>query len=90
MKRDITYRETFSQVGQSWHVQQQLFEKVQFTCRMYVTMHVAASKTIEVDDLRYQLLCAKRGETECRLLPPRRYRLFVHLLRADYQTAIWK
>ena len=57
MQRGITYQETFSQVGQSWDVQQQLFEKVQqFTCRMYV----AASSTTEVNDLRYQLFCAKR------------------------------
>ena len=49
MKRDITGRETFSQVH---HVQSWLFEKVQqFTCRMYV----AASSTTEVNDLRYQL-----------------------------------
>ena len=56
MKRDMTYQETISQVGQTWDVQPQLFEKVQqFTCRM----NVAASSTTEVNDLRY-LLC-KRG-----------------------------
>ena len=56
MKRDITYQETFSQVGQTWDVQPQLFEKVQqFTCRM----NVAASSTTEVNDPLY-LLC-KRG-----------------------------
>ena len=58
VKRDITYQETFSQVVQSWDVHPQLFEKVQqFTCRMYV----AASSTTEVNDLRYQLFCGKRG-----------------------------
>ena len=87
MQRDITYQETFSQVGQSWDVQPQLFEKVQqFTCRMYV----AASSTTEVNDLRYQLFCAKRGEIESNLLPPCRDCLFMHLLRANYQAAIWK
>ena len=87
MKGDITYQETFSQVGQSWDVQPQLFEKVQqFTCRMYV----AASSTTEVNDLRYQLVCAKRGEIESNLLPPCRDCLFMHLLRANYQAAIWK
>ena len=58
MKKDITYQETFSQVGQSWDVQPHIFQKVQqFTCPMYV----AARRTIEVKDLRYQLFCAKRG-----------------------------
>ena len=52
-KSDITYLETFSQVGQSWDVQPQLPEKVQqFTCRMYV----AASSTTKVNDMR---LCQK-------------------------------
>ena len=61
MKSDITYLETFSQVGQSWDVQPQLSEKVQqFTCCMYV----AASRTTEVNDLRCQLFCAKRGDIE--------------------------
>ena len=61
MKSDITYLETFSQVGQPWGVQPQLSEKVQqFTCRMYV----AASRTTEVNDLRCQLFCAKTGEDE--------------------------
>ena len=84
MKRDITYQETFSQVGQTWDVQPQLFEKVQqFTCRM----NVAASSTTEVNDLRYQLFCAKRGEIESSLLPPCRDCLFMHLLRDNYQAA---
>ena len=85
-KRDATYQETFSQVGQSWDVQPQLFEKVQqFTCRVYV----AASSTTEVIDLRYQHFCAKMGEIESSLLSPRRDCLLKHLLRANYQAAIW-
>ena len=61
MNIGIAYLETFSQVGQSWDVQPQLSEKVQqFTCRMYV----AASSTTEVNDLRCQLFCAKRGDIE--------------------------
>ena len=85
MQRDITYQETCGQVGQSWDVQPKLFEKVkQFTCRMYV----AASRTTEVNDLRYQLFCAKRGEIESNLLPPCRDCLFMHLLRANCQAAI--
>ena len=87
MQRDITYQETFSQVGLSLDVQPQLFEKVQqFTCRMYV----AASSTTTVNDLRYQLFCAKRGQIESNLLPPCRDCLFMHLLRANYQAVIWK
>ena len=61
MRSDITYQETFSQVGQSWDVQPQLSDKVQpFICRMYV----AASSTSEVNELHCQLFCAKGGEIE--------------------------
>ena len=79
MKMDITYHETFSQVCQTWEVQQ-------FTCRM----NVAASSTTKVNDLRYQLFCAKGGDIKFRLLPPCRYCLFVHLLGANYQADTWK
>ena len=87
MKKGITYQGTFSQIGQSCDVQPQLSEKVQpFTCRMYV----AASSTTEVNDLRYKLFCVKRGEIGSIMLPPCIYCLFIHLLRANYQAAIWK
>lgn len=80
-------QEIFSQLGQSWDVNPQLFEKVQqFTCRMYV----AASSTGEVNDLRYQLFCTKRGEVDPSQMPPCRDCLFMHILRANYQAAIWK
>ena len=85
MKRDITYQETFIQIGQSRDVQLHLFEKVQqFTCRM----HVAPSSTTKVNDLRYQqLCCAKRGDIESSLLPPCSYCVFMHLILANYQAA---
>ena len=87
MKKDITYQETFIQVGQSWYVQPHIFQKVQqFTCPMYV----AASRTTELNDLRYQLFCAKRGEIESILLPLCRNCLSMHLIQANYQAAIWK
>ena len=87
MKKDIAYQETFSQVGQSWDVQQHIFQKVQqFTCPICV----AASRTTEVKDLRYQLFCVKMGEIESSLLPLCRDCLFMHLIRANYQAAMWK
>ena len=58
MKKDITYQEMFSQVGQSWDVQPHIFQKVQqFTCPMYV----AASRTIEVKDLPISSFVPKGG-----------------------------
>ena len=57
---------------------------------LVVCMWLLASNTTEVNDLCYQLFCAKRGETDSSLLPPCRDCLFMHLLRANYQAAIWK
>ena len=50
-------------------------------------MYVAASSTTEVNDLRYHLFL--RGWVPV-LLPPCRCCLFRHLIRANYQAAIWK
>ena len=87
MKRDVTYQETFSQVGHSWDARPQLLYKVQqCSCRMYV----AATSTTLVNGLRCQLFCAKRGDFESSMLPPCRDCLFMHLLRANYQATIWK
>ena len=57
---------------------------------LVVCMWLLSSNTTEVNDLRSQLFCAKRGEIESSLLPPCRDCLFMHLLRANYQAAIWK
>ena len=52
-------------------------------------MYAPAGRTGEVNELRYQLFCAKRGEVESSQLPPCRDCLFMHVLRANYQAAIW-
>ena len=57
---------------------------------LVVCMWLLASNTTDVNDLRYQLFCAKRGEIESSMLLPCRDCLFMHLLRANYQAAIWK
>lgn len=65
----------------------ELFQEIeQFTCCMYIPN----SSTVEVNELRYQLFCAKRGEVESSQLPPCRDCLFMHIQRANYQAAIWK
>ena len=57
-----------------------------FTCQMYV----AATKTEDVNDLRYQLFCMKRGEVESSQLPPCRDCLIMHAQLANYQAAVWR
>jgi len=87
MKRDGKYQETFRQLGNSCEVSKDLFDKIQlFTCHMYAT----TTTITEVNELRYQLLCAKRGEIESSQLPPCRDCLRMHVLRVNYQASIGK
>ena len=87
IKKDNIYQETFNQLGQSREISKQLFNKIQlFTCHVYAT----TASTDEVNELCYQLVYAKRGEVECSQLPPCRYCLHMHVLRANYQASIWK
>jgi len=87
MKSDKTYQEAFSQLGHSWEVSTELFQKLQeVTCHMYVP----STNTTKVNELRHQLFCARRGEIESSQLPPCEDCLFMHVLRANYQAAIWR
>ena len=79
--------ETFMELGNEWSVSELLMEKVEaVTCLIY------APKTscTHVNDLRYSLFCAKKGEIESHQLPPSRDCLKQHTKRANYQAAIWK
>ena len=87
MVSDETYQQAFNSLGTSWEVSQELFQQIQaITCRMYLS----STNTTEVNKLRYQLFCAKRGEIESSQLPPCEDCLFMHTLRANYQAAIWR
>ena len=87
VRTDTSYQETFKGLGQSWDLSEELFQRIEeFTSHMYA----ANSSTGEVNQLRYQLFCAKRGEVESSQLPPCRDCLLMHVERANYQAAIWK
>jgi hypothetical protein len=87
MKADKTYQEAFSQVGQSWEVSAELFQRLQdITCHIYIP----STQTSSVNELRYQVFCARRGEVESSQLPPCEDCLFMHVLHANYQAAIWR
>ena len=61
VKVDKTYQDAFQELGRSWEVSPELFEKLQeITCLMYLP----STHTTEVNKLRYELFCARRGEVE--------------------------
>ena len=79
--------DTFLQLGQMWNLSRELMERLgAFTCLLYAPK----SSSTKVNDLRYDLFCAKRGEIQSYQLPPCRDCLVKHAQRANYQAAIWR
>ena len=73
------HQDTFTKVGQEWDIPPELMDKLEtFTCLLYATK---ASST-KINDLRYHLFCAKKGEIESHQLPPCKDCLVNHALRA--------
>ena len=57
LRKDLSFQEKFSQLGKSWNLTDDLFQKMeQFTCCMYI----ANCSTCEVNEPRHRLFCAKR------------------------------
>lgn len=80
-------RDTFLRLGEEWDLSTELMNKLEkFTCLLYAPK---ASST-KVDDLRYNLFCAKKGELESHQLQPCRDCLVKHTQRANYQAGIWR
>ena len=53
-------------------------------------MYAPSSNTSQVNKLRYELFCAKRGEADSSQLPFCEDSLRMHSQRANYQAAIWR
>ena len=86
VKKDPS-NDAFRQLGLSWDLDGDLFENLeQFTCTMYKGNISQSANTVK--ELRYQLFCIKRGETESSQYPPCRDCLVLHPHRAIYQIAI--
>ena len=80
-------QDTFLQLGQEWDLSAELMDKLEaFTCVMYAPK----APTIKINELRYHLFCAKKGEIESHQLPPCKDCLTKHAQRANYQAGIWR
>lgn len=86
MQKNRIYQEAFTKLGKEWSMTRELFDVLQeFTCKLYA--YRCPSTT--VNELRYQLFRAKKGEVESGQLPPCEDCLFMHSLRANYQSGVW-
>jgi len=89
MKSDKAYPEAFTELIGSWEESEELSEKLQeVTCHLYLPF----THTTEVNKLRYQIFwfCARCGEVDSSQLPACEDCLSMHILRANYQAAIWR
>jgi hypothetical protein len=84
--KNQTFQQDYGELGKQWSLTDDNNAKLQeFTCRLY-----AGRSTINaVNDIRYQLFRAKKGEVESGLLPPCEECLTLHRQGANYQAAIW-
>ena len=88
LQTDSNYRDTFKKLGQEWILSEDNFKQLEaFTCVLYDNIN-SGKRT--VNELRYKLFVAKRGEAESAQLPPCRDCLIMHAMRANYQVGIWR
>jgi hypothetical protein len=81
------WRKTMIQLGQAWELSDERFTKIQqFTCQMYASRTTVTN----VNELRYHLFRAKKGDIESGQLPPCQDCLYQHTARANYQAALWR
>jgi len=82
-------------LGDDWKISEEVVDNLEtFVCAMYG----ANNRTTKVDDLRLtkiNKLCTKEGRStpssvDMATMPPCRRSLKQHILRANYQIAIWK
>lgn len=87
MIQDIALQHTFTELGMEWTVSSSLLNRLEaFICQLY-----AAKTSVEkVNELRYHMFCTKKGRVEPHQLPPCADALNKHVLRANYQTAVWR
>ena len=87
LSKNNDFQEVFARFGEEWSVTEELFWKMEaFVYALYGTKKCISF----VNELRYALFCAKKGEEESHQLPPCRDCLKRQCHRANYQAAVWK
>ena len=85
LKRSKEYQNTFKQLGYALDVTEVLEKSLKSLFVNY------GGKTSAISELRYFIFfCAKSGDIGSNQPPPSRQSLHTHVLRACYQTYIWK
>ena len=87
VKQQKSYEEFFKQLGMEWVLSNELFQSLQeFTCKLYCSQ----PGTDNINEMRYRLFCAKKGNIDSTQLPPHADCLLKHASRENFQAVIWK
>lgn len=87
LTKNHEFETLFSTVGDSWTVREETLNDLEkFTCQLYLK----GSKIERVNEARYLLFRSKQGAVNSVQLPPCQDCFNQHVLRANYQAAIWK
>jgi 5'-3' exonuclease len=79
-----TYQETLGELGMQHDLSENLFNEVQkYVCHLY-----GQADCIDVNTARYNLF--RLGKHSDELLPPTKDSLKKHVMRANYQAAVWR
>ena len=87
LEGNARFQEALVDLGQRWHLSDHVYHILQeLTCCLYSPR----TSISDVNELRFHLFTAKKGEVESGQLPPSNDCLHMHALRANYQAAIWQ
>ena len=87
MNSDYSKQDDYNQLGRSFDIDDKLFENLQ---QIVCCMYSSSTQICLINDLRYQLFLANRGQVGSSQLPPCADSLKMHITRANYQAAIWR
>ena len=86
-KANAEFKEAFAQLGIQWNLPPNLLVKLEeFVCKY----HATRPATRNIDALRYNVFCARKGDAESHQLHHCQYCPRKHAIRANYQAAIWR
>jgi hypothetical protein len=87
LRKNRAMRETFVKLGKNWELSETMYRSLEsFTCALYG----CKADCTDINNLRYNLFCSKKGEIESHQLPPCKDSLQKHIDRANYQACIWR
>jgi len=85
IRSNLSFSTALAQLSKDFGVSQETMDNIEtYVCHLY-----GSKKITSIDELRYAIFCAKKGNIESQNLPPCQNTLRKHIIRANYQATIW-